>query len=96
MRVLFIGGTGTISSAVSELSVEKGIDLYLLNRGNRTEFIPKGAKSIIGDIRDKERIKEVLRDYTFDVVVDWVAFTSEHVKADIEIFKGKTEYTDGL
>jgi len=90
MKALFIGGTGTISSAVSELAVKKGIDLYLLNRGNRSELIPKGAKSIIGDIRDIERAREILKDYKFDVVVDWVAFNVEHVKASIELFRDKT------
>lgn len=69
MKALFIGGTGTISSAVSELAVKRGIDLYLLNRGNHNEFMPQGAKSIIGDIRDKEGISKILKDYKFDVVV---------------------------
>lgn len=89
MKVLFIGGTGIISSAVSELAVKKGIELYLLNRGNRTEAVPKEAILIKGDIRDTETVKKTLRDYQFDVVVDWIAFTSGHVQADVELFKGK-------
>ncbi|NLC69182.1 MAG: SDR family oxidoreductase [Clostridiaceae bacterium] len=90
MKVLFIGGTGVISSAVSELAVKKGIDLYLLNRGKRADLFPGGAKLIKGDIRDIENIRKVLADYSFDVVVDWVAYTPEHIKADVDLFKGKT------
>jgi nucleoside-diphosphate-sugar epimerase len=89
MKVLFIGGTGTISSAVSELAVKKGIDLFLFNRGNREDFFPAGAGLIKGDIRDIENTRRVLKDYSFDVVVDWVAFTPGHVKADTDLFKGK-------
>ncbi|HOJ11699.1 MAG TPA: NAD-dependent epimerase/dehydratase family protein, partial [Clostridiales bacterium] len=89
MKVLFIGGTGTISTAVSELAVKKGIDLFLLNRGNRGEFFPEGATLIRGDIRNIETIHKILDDYKFDVVVDWVAFTPDHIEADIGLFKGK-------
>jgi len=91
MKVLFIGGTGIISSACSQLAVEKGIDLYLLNRGSTfLRPVPDKAKTITGDIRDKESVKSVLKDYQFDVVVDWIAFTPEHIQTDIELFKNKT------
>lgn len=90
MKVLFIGGTGLISEAVSRLAVEQGIDLYLFNRGRRDEFIPPGAKLIKGDIRDREKVADILKNYSFDVVVDWIAFTTEHIKVDIELFKEKT------
>ncbi len=88
MKALFIGGTGIISEAVSRLAIEKGADLYLLNRGNRPLYIPKGAKVINGDIRDYKSIKEVLKPYSFDVIVDWIAFTPEHVRTDLELFAG--------
>ncbi len=88
MRVLFIGGTGIISAAVSKLAVEKGIELYLLNRGQHREFVPKGAKVIKGDIRDKKSVSQVLKGKDFDVVVDWLAFVPEDVEYDIKIFKG--------
>lgn len=91
MKVLFIGGTGLISEAVSKLSVEKGIDLYLFNRGNHSESIPQGAKVITGDIRDAESAKQLLQNYSFDVVVNWVAFTPEQIQTDIKIFQGKTK-----
>ncbi|KAI7247252.1 hypothetical protein KC345_g11978, partial [Hortaea werneckii] len=91
MKVLFIGGTGLISQAVSRLAVKQGIELYLFNRGERSGFVPEGAQVIQGDIRDKEKAAEALKGYEFDVVADWIAFTPEHVQTDIELFTGKTK-----
>jgi nucleoside-diphosphate-sugar epimerase len=91
MKVLFIGGTGTISQAVSELAVKKGIDLYLFNRGNNNQLAPKEVKIIESDIRNQHKAKEKLKGHKFDAVVDWVAFNPEHVKNDIELFRDKTD-----
>jgi nucleoside-diphosphate-sugar epimerase len=90
MKILFIGGTGVISSAVSKLALARGMELYLLNRGNRTELAPEGAKLLYGDIRNEEEIRRVLDGMSFDVVVNWISFTPEHVEADIQLFAGKT------
>lgn len=90
MHVLFIGGTGTISSACSQLCVERGIELYLLNRGQTTRPVPAGVQVFTGNIRDTAAIKDLLADQRFDVVVDWIAFTPEHVEADLEVFRGRT------
>lgn len=91
MKVLFIGGTGIISSACSQLAIERGIDLYLLNRGKTTNRpVPQGAKIIHGDIRDLSSARAALEGHTFDAVVDWVAFTTEHIQGDLELFSGKT------
>lgn len=91
MKVLFIGGTGIISAAVSELCIKKGIDLYLFNRGLNTEFINENAKLIQGDIHNRDSMKSLLKDETFDVVVDWLAFTPKDIKYDIELFKNRTK-----
>jgi len=90
MKVLFIGGTGIISEAVTKLAIEEGIDLYLLNRGHRPEFIPEGAKLIKGDIRDRESVAEALKNHTFDVVVDWIAYVPGDITRDFELFSGRT------
>ncbi|NCT89393.1 SDR family oxidoreductase [Cellulomonas sp. APG4] len=90
-KVLFIGGTGIISSASSALAVERGYDLYLLNRGaSTTRPAPEGATVLHGDIRDPESARAALGDHEFDAVVDWVAFTPEHVQTDLDLFTGRT------
>ena len=90
MKVLFIGGTGNISSACSRLAVKKGIELFHLNRGKVKAAIPAEVKTIIADIKDKKKVQTVLGDQKFDVVVNFIAFTPEDVKQDIEIFSGRT------
>lgn len=90
MKVLFIGGTGNISTAVSRLCIERGIDLYLLNRGKRKVKIP-GTKVIKGDISDPSGLVPVLGKHSWDAVVDWIAFTQDQVERDIELFRGKTK-----
>lgn len=86
LKVLFIGGTGIISSACSQLALERGMELYLLNRGKSTRPVPEGAQLIKADIRNPESVREALSDQAFDVVVDWVVFTPEHIEIDLELF----------
>lgn len=90
MKVLFIGGTGNISTSCSFLTLEKGIDLYHLNRGVTKEEIP-GVISIKADIHNKEETLKAIGNHDFDVVVDWIAFIRDDVKRDYEIFKGKVK-----
>lgn len=90
LKVLFIGGTGIISSACSVLAVEKGLDLYLLNRGNSRRPVPTGATVLHGDIRDPASARAALEGRTFDAVVNWIAFTPDQVEADLDLFRGKT------
>jgi len=90
MKVLFIGGTGVISSACSQLAVERGIELYLLNRGQTKRPLPEGVHLLHADIRDLKSVRSVLNGMTFDVVVDWIAFTPEHVKNDLILFRDNT------
>jgi nucleoside-diphosphate-sugar epimerase len=89
-RVLFIGGTGIISSACATLAVQKGLDLYLLNRGRTSRAVPYGATVLQGDIRDPASLRSALADRTFDAVVDWIAFTPDHVEADLDLFRLRT------
>jgi nucleoside-diphosphate-sugar epimerase len=91
LRVLFIGGSGVISSACSRLAVERGIELSVLNRGSTPHRpLPAQAVPLRGDIRDPRSVREALGSREFDAVVDWVAFTPEHVLADIDLFRGRT------
>lgn len=92
MKVLFIGGTGTISSACSELAITQGIDLYHLNRGQSIDKRKiEGVKTIIADIRNVDETRKVIAEHQFDAVVDWIAFEPEHIQNDIDLFTDKTK-----
>jgi nucleoside-diphosphate-sugar epimerase len=90
MKVLFIGGTGIISSACSDLAVRRGIDLFLLNRGRSERESPEGAKILHGDIREKDSAADALAGHEFDAVVEWIAFTPAHIETDLELFRNRT------
>jgi len=91
MKVLFIGGTGNISSACSELAISRGTELYHLNRGTSAGIRNvTGMKTIISDIRNFEETQQALQGYSFDVVVDFIAYVPEHIQNDIKLFSGKT------
>ena len=91
IRVLFIGGSGIISSACSQLAVDRGIELYVLNRGQSLHRpLPPRANMLRGDIRDPASVRSALGDLAFDAVVDWVAFRPEHIRTDIDLFRGRT------
>jgi nucleoside-diphosphate-sugar epimerase len=90
MKVLFIGGTGNISTACARLALEKGIQLSLLVRGQSPRRFSGKAEFIHGDIRNRELAAATLKDREFDAVVDWVAYLPEHVEADIALFQGRT------
>ena len=91
MRILFVGGTGIISSASAlRLAREPGVKLSFLLRGKSTRPVPEGVEVLGGDIRDPASARAALGQREFDVVVDWVAFTTAHVQADVELFAGRT------
>jgi nucleoside-diphosphate-sugar epimerase len=89
MKILFIGGTGIISSACSELCHEKGYDLYLFNRGNVQLPDSMNIKLLKGDIWNFNHAKSLLKDHNFDVVVEWIGFSYDRVIADFDLLKGK-------
>ena len=89
MKVLFIGGTGKISSACTPLAADRGFEMYLLNRGQTDRPVPPGVTVLNGDIRDRASATAALAGHTFDVVVDWIAFTPEQVETDLALFKGR-------
>ena len=91
LKVLFIGGSGQISSACSERAVDLGIDLYVLNRGRSAlRPLPAEAHVLQGDIRDPASARAAIGELEFDAVADFVAFTPEHVETDIALFGGRT------
>lgn len=90
MKVLLIGGTGTISTPICEsLAKNSSVDLYVLNRGNK--LLPKGAKQIVCDFNDEEKMKQVLQEHLFDVVINFIVFTLEQAQSQIRLFQGKVK-----
>jgi nucleoside-diphosphate-sugar epimerase len=90
MKALCIGGTGTISAAVSRRLLEQGHELWLLNRGSRNTVLPPGVREIRKDIGNEADIAEKITGADFDVVADFIAFTPEQVERDYRLFKDKT------
>ena len=90
MKILFIGGTGTISMAITRLLAKQGHDLYLLNRGTRNDEIPSGVKTIIADISNEEETAKKLEGMTFDCVGEFIGFVPEQLQRDFRLFKDKT------
>ena len=92
MKALFIGGTGTISMAVvRKLAKMPGWEIWLLNRGNRTEAVPDGVHMIQCDISDEESAREKLEGMTFDTVCEFIGFTADQVERDYRLFNGRTK-----
>ena len=92
MKILFIGGTGLISSACSELAVARGHELFILNRSASTKYsAPQGATLLTGDVHtDSSRLSELLAAHRFDAAVDWIAYTPQDIERDLQLFHGKT------
>ncbi len=91
MKALFIGGTGTISMAITRLLMEKNWDLYIINRGNRNSNLPKGVTTITVDINDEQAVAEKIKDMTFDVVCDFIGFVPSQLERDYRLFCDKTK-----
>jgi len=90
MKVLFIGGTGIISTASTQLAAERGMELTLVNRGRHKASLPHGVRSLALDMSDLAAAKRGLEGMKFDAMVDWIAYTPADIERDLEIFRGKT------
>jgi nucleoside-diphosphate-sugar epimerase len=91
MKILIIGGTGTISSAITRQLSESGHDLWLLNRGSRKNEVPERVKQVIVDIDDTEKVLQLIGNEQFDAVCEFIGFLPEQVKRDIQLFSGRTK-----
>ena len=91
MKILFIGGTGTISMAITRLLAERGDELYLLNRGNRNGGLPENVKIISCDINDEKAAAEKLAGMEFDCVGEFIGFVPAQLERDFRLFAGKTK-----
>jgi nucleoside-diphosphate-sugar epimerase len=89
MKILFIGGTGIISTASTALAAKRGLDLTLLSRGQHESHLPAGVKTLIADVNDPVLLHK-LEHESFDAVVDWIAFTPADIERDLKLFRGRT------
>ena len=90
MRVLFIGGTGNISTACTRHALEKNLEVYHLNRGLHPEKTPTGVTTLRADIRNADEVRRALAGLRFDCVVEWLGYLPQHVEADIALFRDRT------
>ena len=89
MKILFIGGTGVISTACTALAAARGMDLTLLRRGQHPAELPPGVKTLVADINDPA-LPQIIEEGEFDSVVDFIAFTPADIERDIALFRGRT------
>ena len=91
MKALFVGGTGTISSAiVRRLSQDKTWEVWLINRGNRADTVPENVHQIVCDINDEDAVSKAIGNMNFDVVGEFIGFTVDQVERDYRLFKDRT------
>jgi len=90
MKILFIGGTGTISMAISKLLLSEGHTLYLLNRGSRNLSLSGDLVELRADINHEDAVRDLIHGLSFDAVADFIAFHPEQLERDYRLFKGKT------
>ncbi len=91
MNILFIGGTGTISTAISRQLAESGHELFLINRGNRNDELPTNIHFLKADINDEAKVAELIKDMHFDAVCDFIGFVPSQLERDYRLFNGKTD-----
>lgn len=91
MKVLFIGGTGIISSACVAHAAECGVEVTVLNRGVSDRPLPMGVRHIAADVHDRRSLVAALSGARFDAVADFIAFWPDHVQRDIDVFRDRTD-----
>lgn len=91
MRILIIGGTGTISTAITQQLSETEHELFLLNRGNKNDNVPNNVVKIMADINDEADVLKKLEGMSFDVVCEFIGFVPEQLERDYRLFKDKTK-----
>ena len=90
LSVLFLGGSGIISSACTQRCLDVGMEVFVLNRGrSTTRPLPNGCQQLIGDLADPDSVRVAIGNRTFDVVADFRAFTPGEVQSRLNIFRGR-------
>ncbi len=91
MKILMIGGTGTISMAITELLAKGNDEVFLLNRGSRTAELPEGINVISANIDDEADVLQKIGDTQFDAVCEFIGFVPSQIERDYRLFKGRTK-----
>jgi nucleoside-diphosphate-sugar epimerase len=92
MKVLFTGGTGNLSFACTEWAVTQGMEVYLINRGQtRWRTAPEKVTVLTADIQDPVAVRKAMGEHRFDAVVQFRGFRPEHIEADLDAFRGRTD-----
>ncbi len=93
LRVLYIGGTGTISASCVRLSVESGMSVHVLNRGNNSAArqLPHGVTWLTGDVTDDRSLREAIGDQHFDAVVNFLSYDADDVRRMVDLFASRTK-----
>lgn len=90
-KILIIGGTGTISSPITEMLAEQNYDVTVLNRGKNNAGLPENVKTLQGDITETEKIQELFKDAAYDSVINFIVWNEQDAKNNVTIFRGKTK-----
>lgn len=91
MKVLLIGGTGTISMAITRLLLDQGNEVYLMNRGSRNHELPDGYHHLDVDMKQEKEIEKAVEGMKFDVVANFILFDPAQAERDFRIFCDKTK-----
>lgn len=91
MKALLIGGTGRISMSVTKELVAQGWQVYVLNRGDKNHMLPENTTPIVANVNDEPTVVRLLANLSFDIVVDFIAYTPSDLQRDYRIFKGRTK-----
>jgi nucleoside-diphosphate-sugar epimerase len=92
LRVLFVGGTGTISASSVRLAVDSGMTVYVLNRGNnaKSRSLPDSVRFLTGDITERASVDKAIDGLSFDAVVNFLTFDAAGAQLAVETFRGRT------
>jgi nucleoside-diphosphate-sugar epimerase len=89
MKLLLVGGTGVLSAAVTHEALKKGIEVFMINRGNKTELIPQGVHLLKADINNNKEIIDLLDGLSFDAVIDFICYTDKQLEYSFNLFKDR-------
>ncbi len=87
MKALILGGTGVISTEITKALLSKNYELAHFNRGSKKTEFAKDVRVICGDRKDYRGFYELLKNESFDVVIDMLSFAEEDARSTVETFR---------